>query len=711
MNIDPPYSETQLDALLEDYFDRRDRGEFLGSEAFSKLPPELATELRELVKFAEYLEEAVRPSEESQQTHQSEGNPLADTVKYTESDQSTGPSPEPASEILDHVGDYELLEELGRGGMGVVFKAHQAKLNRTVALKMILSGRMASENELQRFYSEARSVARLRHPNIVSIYDVQEADGHHFYSMDYIEGATLDDIARNNVLTEQQIARYGNLIAEAVEYAHQNGILHRDLKPANVLIDANDQPHVTDFGLAKQLEEESGLTLSGTILGTPSFMSPEQAAGRHEDVGPPSDVYALGAMLYFLLTGVPPIQGKTAAETISMVIHDEPKPLRSLNPRLSRAMVTICEKCLRKNPKERYQTAQELAVELERFLRGDPIQAQPISRFKRGWVWCRDIPLVAALVGRTPATNNRWQVRFQWFMLTIFACLGLLFAFNAIRAAMLPSEIRIASGDERGMYYDVAQHLSESLEETTGHPVLVLNTNGSLQNRDLLVRGEAHLGFLQASAVDIEQVAVVAPLYREFCFVIVRKDFQWDSQTPSLANLKGHTIAVGDPGSGNRASAIKILRFFDVTSQNTKFSEQHFSSLATNQSLHAAIAMTGLNNPSLSGVLSTGKFELVPIPPRGEIFEGSLFYPATLNREEFGFEFDLSEEYSTVTTPALLVVRDGERDAVVKAACEALMRNQWLETLPGHFSSETFDSWTKSLPLHPAAVRFFHSRR
>lgn len=719
MNEEPlsPESESLLDEYLAECLDRLDQGKNLAAEIFDNLPAEVAEELRELLRFESLLKESVEPvceSTVSNTNQESDVVPDAQgpeapwseaTIQYTPAESSRQVAVSESSEVIGKAGDYELLEELGRGGMGVVFKARQVNLNRTVAVKMILSGRMASEEELQRFYSEACSVARLRHPNIVSIYEVKEEDGHHYYSMDFIEGRTLEDVARDGELSERQIARYVNLIAEAVEYAHQNGILHRDLKPSNVLIDSEDEPHVTDFGLAKQLEDDSGLTLSGTILGTPSFMSPEQASGRNEDVGPTSDVYALGAILYFLLTGHPPFRGRTAAETIQMVIHDEPHPIRSFNSRLSRAMVTICEKCLRKQPKDRYQSAQELAVELGRFLRGDPIQAQPVSRFRQCWVWCRDIPLVAALIGRTPSASNSWQRRFQWAVLSLFAIIGLFSGVNAIQSALLPKEIIIASGRKDGMYARVSKQLADSLRRGTGQKVQILETEGSIENRELLVTGKAHLGLMQASAVDIEKVAVIAPLYREFGHVIVRNN----SPIQTLEGLQGQTIVVGREGSGNRVSALKILKFFGVNEETASFSPASFLQLRQNQALDAAIVVTGLDNPALTEILEIGEFRLLPIPPREEIFQATGFYPATLKSSDYSAAIDPPVEIATVATAALLVVRDGERSVIVKAACESLVREEWLETLPAHFSDESFLYLIKSLPMHPAAVEFFKS--
>lgn len=205
-------------------------------------------------------------------------------------------------------GDYEFLEPIGRGGMGVVWKARQRRLNRVVALKLMLSGRHAEEEEVKRFIGEARSAATLQHPNVVAIHEVGEHEGQHFFSMDFIDGKSLSEIIRRTPLPPQRAARYVQAIAAAIHYAHGKGILHRDLKPQNVLIDATDQPRITDFGLAKQIEVDSDLTQSGAILGTPSYMPPEQAGGKLDKIGPASDVYSLGATLYFLLTGRPPFQ-------------------------------------------------------------------------------------------------------------------------------------------------------------------------------------------------------------------------------------------------------------------------------------------------------------------------------------------------------------------------------------------------------------------
>ena len=293
-------------------------------------------------------------------------------------------------------GDYELYEEIARGGMGVVYRARQISLNRPVAVKMILAGRLASDAEKTRFRTEAETAARLQHPGIVAVHEVGEEAGCQFFSMDFVAGRTLEDIVRERPLPMQRAARYVRAIAEAIHYAHQKGVLHRDLKPSNVLIDGNDQPRVTDFGLAKWLEGKSDLTLTGQVLGSPSFMPPEQAGGKGRHVGPCGDIYSLGALLYHLVTGRPPFVAETPAATLRMVAEAEPVPPRLLNPGVPRDLETICLKALEKDPQQRYGTAQELANELGRFLRDEPIRARPVSRPEKILRWCRRNRALAA---------------------------------------------------------------------------------------------------------------------------------------------------------------------------------------------------------------------------------------------------------------------------------------------------------------------------
>ncbi|MEO2020870.1 MAG: protein kinase, partial [Pirellulaceae bacterium] len=313
---------------------------------------------------------------------------------------NTVPSPALAS---GRFGDYELLEEIARGGMGVVYKARQVSLNRIVALKMILAGQLASEEDVRRFRSEAEAAANLQHPSIVRIYEVGTIDGQHYFSMDFIEGHSLADQAVLEPMEMEEAARLVSQVATAIEYAHQQGILHRDLKPHNVLMDAKNQPWVTDFGLAKRIEGQSDLTGTGQVLGTPSYMPPEQACADAAAVGPTSDVYSLGAILYELVTARPPFKAQTPLDTLLQVLGEEPVAPHSLNGSVPVDLETIILKCLEKDPRRRYQSAQELAEELGRYLAGEPIQARPIGQWERAWRWCRRKPTLAALYG-TAAT-------------------------------------------------------------------------------------------------------------------------------------------------------------------------------------------------------------------------------------------------------------------------------------------------------------------
>jgi serine/threonine protein kinase len=311
------------------------------------------------------------------------------------------------------VAGYEILAKIAKGGMGVVYKARQRRLERLVALKMILSGDHATEAELIRFRTEGEAIARLHHPNIVQIHEVGEHDGLPFFSMEFCAGGSLEKKLAGTPLPPRDAASLVQTLAGAMQAAHEKSVIHRDLKPANVLLTEDGTPKITDFGLAKKLDE-TGLTAVGVVMGTPPYMAPEQARGQ--TVGPLADVYALGAILYEFLTGRPPFKGPTVLDTILLVLHVEPVSPRQLQPQLPRDLETICLKCIQKEPGRRYASARELADDLGRYLRGEPVRARPVGRLERGWRWCKRNKAVASLMTAVAAS-----LLFGFALSTMFA--------------------------------------------------------------------------------------------------------------------------------------------------------------------------------------------------------------------------------------------------------------------------------------------------
>ncbi len=325
-------------------------------------------------------------------------------------------------------GDYNLLEKIAKGGMGVVYKAHQLSLNRTVAVKMILTGEFAGKEEIQRFYREAEAAAQLNHPGIVPVYDVGCCDGHHYFSMGLVDGVSLADHLKQGAMPIRSAADMVKKIAMAMQAAHEKGVIHRDLKPGNVLLDQNHEPKVTDFGLAKRVEDDSHLTATGMVMGTPSYMPPEQATGKKIDEA--ADVYSLGAILYAALTGKPPFEGNTQVETLMQVVQDEPVLVRRHNPRIPKDLEVICMKCLEKKPEDRYGSAEAMARDLDRFLAGEPIAAKDdlIRRFRK---WTIREPVLAA------------QLTTTFALMFIIAINFLIFGHRGIRAENLRQLINL----------------------------------------------------------------------------------------------------------------------------------------------------------------------------------------------------------------------------------------------------------------------------
>jgi serine/threonine protein kinase len=373
-----------LDAIIAAYVQQVEAGQVPDREAMLAQHPELAERLRAF--FADY-DRLDRQAAELRLS--------ADPNRTTDAPGTEGELPR-----VRYFGDYELLEVIARGGMGVVYKARQGSLNRVVALKMVLRGQLATERDVVRFRAEAESAANLDHPHIVPIYEVGEHDGQQYYSMRYVEGASLARRPRSDARSEACLVA---TVAGAVHHAHRRGVLHRDIKPSNILVDAAGAPLVADFGLAKRVDADRSLTESGAIVGTPRYMAPEQAAGR-KDLTVAVDVYSLGVVLYERLTGHTPFTGETVLELLRQAREEEPPRPSSVCPGLDRDLETICLKCLEKDPSKRYTSAEALRDDLERWLRGEPIEARPVGRAERLWRWCQRNPVVAALSAGLAAT-------------------------------------------------------------------------------------------------------------------------------------------------------------------------------------------------------------------------------------------------------------------------------------------------------------------
>jgi len=374
---DPELDErdARLAALLEDLLVAHRAGQQVDLRSVTADSPELLSELRELWQATLMAERLASP--------QLSGTPAEVTQAWpTDRESQVVDGSNSRDRSLTSFGttslpdDYEFETELGRGGMGVVVRARQRSLDRTVALKQMLLGSQASAADRTRFRTEAEAAARLEHPNIVPVYEVGMHDGQPYFTMKLVEGETLSERIAAGPLPMREAVRILAEVARAVHYAHQQGILHRDLKPSNIILDADERPFVMDFGLAKRLETDSGLTRTGAIIGTPNYMAPEQAAGQRGTLGPASDVYALGSILYHLLTGRPPFQAATAVDTVMMLLEQDPLPPRQLNRKVDRSLELITLKCLQKPADLRYASAAALADDLEAYLAGEPVAAR-----------------------------------------------------------------------------------------------------------------------------------------------------------------------------------------------------------------------------------------------------------------------------------------------------------------------------------------------
>ncbi len=416
--------------------------------------PENFAEFEALERYLELLQSGHQPDRE-QLLHEHPG--LASALDCLEALERLRPvaAEAPSTDSLvgmapSDFGTYELIEEIGRGGMGVVYKARQKSLDRVVAVKMILASHLASADHVRRFQAEARAAAQLSHPNIVHIHEVGQMAGQHYFVMEFVDGPSLSQRIAQGPMDIDAAVQLIVKVARAVDHLHRHQIVHRDLKPSNILLDCEGQPYVSDFGLAKVFTSDSNQTATGVIAGTPSYMSPEQAAGRTEKVGPASDVYSLGAILYELLTGQPPFCEENPLDTVMQVLSCDPVLPRRLNHRIPRRLQLICLKCLAKRSQDRYPSAKALAEDLERYYLGESLIARPPTLVERLWSWSRREPALslrlAALAGfyAVELVNyygfNRGDPAFRTFHLEISILLPLWAASSFLLQQALRSQ-------------------------------------------------------------------------------------------------------------------------------------------------------------------------------------------------------------------------------------------------------------------------------
>ncbi|QDT01869.1 Serine/threonine-protein kinase PrkC [Rubripirellula lacrimiformis] len=612
---------------------------------------------------------------------------------------------DPGPTLPFDLGDYLLLEVIGRGGMGIVYRAKQRELDRLVAVKMIRSGILAGEGEVKRFYTEAQAAARLHHPGIVSVHQFGQRAGHHFFSMEFVRGTDLQKKINGETLSIRDAARYVRDVARAIHHAHEKGVLHRDLKPANVLINESDQVLVTDFGLAKHMDNDSSVTGSGDAIGTPHYMAPEQAQGESEHADQQSDVYALGAILFAALTGRPPIVADTIMQTLVKVIHEPAPPVRSLRPDAPYDLQTIIAKCLEKQPSKRYESAAALADELDAFLDGRPIMARPRSIAIKAWHWLEGVPLVAALSGRRMLHSSDQHRRFQAGMLLlllispIFAA-GLATLWNQHKQAMPPS-IRIAGGLTNGIYSNLSTELAQRIMAKHAVQTEIVSSNGSLDNRTQLLNYQVDLAPLQATAINGDQLCVVAPLFYEVLYVLAKTE----SVIVSLDDIAGHPVAVGAQGSGSRATAELVFDSLNLNNETVRRVVMAWEKLDDPQAPDVAMICIGRGSPIVTQLLDSGRWRLIPVPQGIQIaLQHPTLRPMTIETSDHpGIQLPPTG-VPTLGTTAFLAARHDTPSELVTEVLHALYLppEPCLGLIPRRRAAE----W-QGLAFHPAARKFY----
>lgn len=716
-----PPTDDPLDEAFAAYLRLCDTGEVTSREEFLAQFPEFADELKELMEQADIIGRVTLSGAPQGLGESAEVVPGADTISSHAGDPAdSGGDPaatlpmanrrkgDPGPTLPFDLGDYQLLEVIGRGGMGVVYLAKQNHLDRMVAVKMIRGGMLADEADVRRFYTEAQAAARLHHAGIVSVHQFGRRAGHHFFSMEYIRGTDLQRKIDSSVMEPEEAARYVRDVARAIHHAHQNGVLHRDLKPANVLIDKQNQIHVTDFGLAKHMDADSSVTHSGAAVGTPHYMAPEQAGGHSDRASRHSDIYSLGAVLFACLAGRPPIIADTVVQTLVQVVHNPAPPLRSVRADAPMDLETIVAKCLEKNPAKRYDTAEHLADELDAYLEGRPIDARPRSRAMRVWHWIEGVPVVGALTGRRVLNASESHRRFQAALLLFaslspFLLVGAMVIWNRHLQSM-PADIAIGGGLTGGVYNDFSDELAQRIQAAYDVPAKVVQSGGSDDNREKLLSRAIDLAPMQATAIIGDDLCVVAPLFYEAIHVLVQKE----SQITSVRELGGRSVAVGPVGSGSRVTADLVFQSLGL-SDNVDRKLVPWTTLAEPDAPEAAIICIGRGSPLVTELLGSGDWSLLSLPMANQISEQHPTLRTITIAQRHYEQAALPEQgIATVGTTAFLATIQDAPSELVTGTLEALYQDP---PIIGLIPRDRAAEW-HGLDFHPAARDyFFHSDR
>lgn len=717
----PSETDDPIDEAFAAYLRSCDEGSVGSREEFLAQFPELAEELKNLMDAADAINrftgggaepavEAVVPNADTINSMVAGPDDSGDDPAAT-LPEAHRPKGDPGPMLPFDLGDYQLQEVIGRGGMGVVYRATQRVLNRTVAVKMIRGGKLACENDVRRFYTEARAAARLHHPGIVPVYQFGHEAGHHFFSMALIEGTDLQRKINEEEMPIEAAARYVRDVARALEHAHQNNLLHRDMKPANILIDLKDRIHITDFGLAKNLSADSSVTGSGAAVGTPNYMAPEQAGGHSDRATRQSDVYSLGAILFACVTGRPPLVGDTVVDTLMQVVHEPAPAMRSLRSNVPADLETIVAKCLEKTPQKRYKSAGDLAEDLDAFLEGRPIMARPRGLVLRTWHWVAGVPLVGALIGRKVVGASPGHRRFQAAMLLLLA----ISPFFVVAGAMLwsrhiqamPQHVVLAGGLEEGVYNRISQSIADRLQRFEHVSTQVLTTGGSMDNRQRLIKRQVQLAPMQASSISGDDLCVIAPLFYEAAHLLVRApDLLQQPASFDLHLLAGRRIAVGPRGSGSRRAADMILDSLNLPDDVSPREDISWSELHSPDAPDVALICIGRGS-SLVADLLRNRWKLVAIPGSITI---SMQHPTlrsiTIDQSHYQVDGIPRLGLETVGTTAFLVTRRDAPSALVLTTLELLYQppRLFVDLIPQEHAAE----W-QGLDLHPTARRYFES--